>query len=292
MLLDGDLEEAVKNPTGNQAAQALQQVEILIATLNALQKVDSAMAAHCLILATKRANEVETQGDTHRLGFVLDRYARRECLLSFEFLVCSLISSKGDATIKQLNPYLSSTDVARILDLTVAALLLINRVAHVNLCLASARELLAMLVKLQTQAKDGPSLPELVLQAGSLASQLTAERHYVGKDKKYDPRFLVFEFTHSILLRQSQITLVDKFMAAAREPNGAICHQMIMGAGKTTVVHTRTHAHTHTHTYTHIHTYIHICMHTCINTHSYTYKQRLDPCSRSYWEMACSSSSK
>jgi hypothetical protein len=271
MLLDGDVEEAVKNPTGSQAAKALQQVKKLLATLNGLQKVDSAMSARCIILATERANKVETQGDTHRLGFVLDRYARRECLLSFEFLVCSLISSKGDESIQQLNPYLSSTDVARILDLTVTAMLLINRVAHVNLCLASARELLAMLMKLQRKAKNGPSLPELVLQAGSLASQLTAERHYVGKDGKYDPRFLVFEFTHSILLRKSQCALVDKFMAAAGEPNGAICHQMIMGAGKTTVVHTRTHAHTHTHIHTHTHTKTHTHTHTHAHTHTHTH---------------------
>ena len=51
---------------------------------------------------------------------------------------------------------------------------------------------------------------------------------------EFDPRFLVFEFTYSILLRKSQVILVNKFMDSLRN-NQSMCHQMIMGAGKTTV---------------------------------------------------------
>lgn len=52
---------------------------------------------------------------------------------------------------------------------------------------------------------------------------------------EFDPRFLVFEFTYSLMLRKSQVILVNKFLDSLN--NGqSMCHQMIMGAGKTTVV--------------------------------------------------------
>ena len=52
---------------------------------------------------------------------------------------------------------------------------------------------------------------------------------------EFDPRYLVFEFTYSLMLRKSQVILVNKFLDSLR--NGqSMCHQMIMGAGKTTVV--------------------------------------------------------
>ena len=53
----------------------------------------------------------------------------------------------------------------------------------------------------------------------------------------YDPRYLVFEFSYNIILRQSQVELVNAFVSAARDPKkGSECHQMLMGGGKTTVV--------------------------------------------------------
>ena len=52
---------------------------------------------------------------------------------------------------------------------------------------------------------------------------------------QFDPRYLVFEFTYSLMLRKSQVELVDKFIQVLKN-NGSMCHQMIMGAGKTTVV--------------------------------------------------------
>ena len=79
---------------------------------------------------------------------------------------------------------------------------------------------------------------EISLQAAKIATDLTSERTYMKMDSssiRFDPRYLVFEFTYSIMLRKSQVILVNKFMQALRE-NRSMCHQMIMGAGKTTVV--------------------------------------------------------
>lgn len=50
-----------------------------------------------------------------------------------------------------------------------------------------------------------------------------------------DPRFLVFEFTWNIMLREAQVILVREFMGALRSGKSMV-KQMIMGQGKTTVV--------------------------------------------------------
>ena len=51
-----------------------------------------------------------------------------------------------------------------------------------------------------------------------------------------DPRFLVFEFVWTMLLRPRQVDLVLECVHTADKDNGSIVKQMIMGQGKTTVV--------------------------------------------------------
>jgi hypothetical protein len=50
-----------------------------------------------------------------------------------------------------------------------------------------------------------------------------------------DPRFLVFEYTTGIILRPAQVELVSKLVLGASN-DYSMCHQMLMGEGKTTVV--------------------------------------------------------
>eukprot|EP00961_Rhodomonas_salina_P238205 3219647-Rhodomonas_salina.1 len=56
---------------------------------------------------------------------------------------------------------------------------------------------------------------------------------FAGADVSYDPRFLLFEFTCNMMLRQSQVQLVQRFVTA-HSSDKSLCHQLIMGAGKTT----------------------------------------------------------
>eukprot|EP01059_Diplonema_ambulator_P001287 TRINITY_DN11037_c0_g1_i6.p1 TRINITY_DN11037_c0_g1~~TRINITY_DN11037_c0_g1_i6.p1 ORF type:complete len:2473 (+),score=747.89 TRINITY_DN11037_c0_g1_i6:4581-11999(+) len=65
-----------------------------------------------------------------------------------------------------------------------------------------------------------------------LAKQLIAERHHVDPEGRVDPRYLVFEFTNSILMRKEQVSLLKK-ICGSEKPT---VHQMIMGQGKTTVL--------------------------------------------------------
>ena len=77
--------------------------------------------------------------------------------------------------------------------------------------------------------------------ADGLAAEIVAKRHYVVENKKknnlktFDPRFLIFEFITGFLLRKRQYELVTDFLTSHSEGNSAV-HQMIMGAGKTTVI--------------------------------------------------------
>ena len=117
----------------------------------------------------------------------------------------------------------------------------------------------------QLQRQVSVSESDSTLRAGlmqkgeSLARNLTTERHFISKVevvpepdvpeigavtpeakmKKammvYDPRFLVFEFTWSIVLRKMQVALVNEFMSNFKHGKSLV-KQMIMGQGKTTVV--------------------------------------------------------
>ncbi len=117
-------------------------------------------------------------------------------------------------------------------------------------------------IKVETIAAPGPSTPTAGAP-GTPTGAASAASPKGGATRSvlvYDPRFLMFEFTYNLVLRESQVILVKKFVHAASNPKGAICHQMsnvsspfalsslpissismccvclVMGAGKTTVV--------------------------------------------------------
>ena len=73
--------------------------------------------------------------------------------------------------------------------------------------------------------------------ADGLAAEIVAKRYYIssGGVKKFDPRFLVFEFITGFLIRRRQYELVMDFTHAHDQGTSSV-HQMIMGAGKTTVI--------------------------------------------------------
>jgi len=79
----------------------------------------------------------------------------------------------------------------------------------------------------------------LRFRSSNLAYELSAKRCYMTQTEQgfeYDPRFLVFEFAASLFLRKRQIEIVHEFVKTAKTPNASTVHQMIMGAGKTSVI--------------------------------------------------------
>lgn len=210
-----------------------------------------------------------------RLSFILCRLGRSEITLWFEYLVATTLASNSDRALRMANPFLSVAARAGVVDQAVALMLHTNRVGHTIRTINQALSLRNVLRKLAKDpslalapppATPGPGAlvmasarvtpHSLLLQANDLATLLATKRHYVraavttplpgtaaalaagGEEVvslTYDPRFLVFEFTHNLVLRKSQVTLVDQFMAALNNGDSMVT-QMIMGAGKTTVV--------------------------------------------------------
>ena len=174
--------------------------------------------------------------------------------------------------MSELNPHLGET-LHEVFQLLAATLLRINRLAYVAPCLLQARALHAKLKQVQLAAvgmSEGQLSEieeEIALKAATLAAALAVERHYVrqadARDSggpmsplaaaaaavrtraqledlsagglSYDPRYLIFEFTTSIILRETQVRLVEKFVGTLTEGKSLVS-QLIMGAGKTTTI--------------------------------------------------------
>jgi hypothetical protein len=62
----------------------------------------------------------------------------------------------------------------------------------------------------------------------AVVQMLTTERHYMGRPGpdliEYDPRFLVFEFSWNLVLRKSQLEMVEEFKRTL-DRSGSLCQQ-------------------------------------------------------------------
>jgi Protein of unknown function (DUF3638) len=165
--------------------------------------------------------------------------------------VTAAACSAGDLCL--YNPLLNPNDAEGIICAAQLLMMTANRITQATLALSQARGLLVVLRQLH-KAVVSPSLSqdpakrtrvierfrkELITQSDNLAATLANRRNYTVPVShgvfEIDPRFLLFEFSHGILLRPSQVQLVN-MLTAEMAAGKSVCHQMIMGAGKTTVV--------------------------------------------------------
>ena len=178
-----------------------------------------------------------------RQAFMLRQVAEQEASVSVEDMVCLLISSVGVDDLRASNPFITQTEAQELLDLAVSAIMHANRVGQINRCVSEARGLLTLLNRpaVCSSGAESPAagpvngfrhssgaessaavekarqeaISALTLKSQTLAEQLLAKRHYVaesaaaadgsGPSLSYDPRFLLFEFTHNIVLREPQV---------------------------------------------------------------------------------------
>ena len=206
-----------------------------------------------------------------RQVFRLRQLAEQEATANSEDLFCLLISTEGLQDLRALNPYVDRNEARELLDVAVSIIVHANRVGQINRCLSEARGLLGLLRRAtapvgvaNTDAALDEAASALALKQQTLAEQLLARRQYVserpggtagtagtegeggdeggGEDEGegglrlyYDPRFLLFEFVHNIVLREAQVSLIREFVLAVRGKQPLV-KQMLMGGGKTTVV--------------------------------------------------------
>jgi hypothetical protein len=136
--------------------------------------------------------------------------------------VASILSSTAEQDIRSLNPYLSGAAYKTVNSLTVVAMLASIRIGQSHRALAGLSHLVKLLRSVSS--KNTPDeqkrlCQEINLQSSKVASDITCERHFLKLSPtavEFDPRFLVFEFTYSLMLRKSQVILVNKFLHALK----------------------------------------------------------------------------
>jgi len=145
------------------------------------------------------------------------------------------MSINAETRLQRLNPFLSKSKIRCVLRAVSAMILRISRVKH-------TQRTAAMCMKVHdVVAEQKGTVAYLNTLASGLASTLSAERHFMTSDTatkssfRFDPRFLVFEYVFGILLRKRQVEIVRSFYNDVTGGKSRV-QQMIMGAGKTTVV--------------------------------------------------------
>jgi hypothetical protein len=229
----------------------------------ALKTADSDFVTAAVPVIVAAANDTSAAPPGRdRDVFLLLRLSRQRTPLWLQYIIASMLSTgvgaahgelSGIDDWRALNPFVRDETFRVAMQLVTRMLLHANRVGHANRAIEACRAAIELLRKAQSRA-DAAAPTVLVpaalaagvmQQSSTLASLLDAKRAFVAKDASgrlvFDPRFLVFEFTWNLLLRSRQVELVREFaQSVAAKPSdrrgSGIVKQMIMGAGKTTVV--------------------------------------------------------
>ena len=239
-LTTSEAEAIVRSPSGPEAQAAARAAIEMTSALEAMASRDGEAMVAGMAEAERLANNKSGRPD-----FALAQAGGLEATITFELLVSLHVCASGDATLQRLNPHLDASTLGELANMTTAVELLAARVGHARRALATSHKLIAMLRSLgQHGAPKGQGAQEearqsLVQRGAALAEAITAKRCYMSADEHggyaFDPRFLAFEYAFNLLLRKQQAELIGAFTHAARAGESRV-HQMIMGAGKTTVV--------------------------------------------------------
>ena len=248
----------VQNPTSSVAEETLTFLDDLRKTLSTAHKRDSDFMKRATRSLMRLANHVDPnppgrsapleqrRAHRHRLSVLMARDHGQVPELWFSLLVGTLLSDRGFDELQKLNPFLSDRQLRAVQDLLVGLMLTVVRLGQVSRCVTATSELYDMVSSLSavsaTSTTEGEAVTaqDVFMLSKSVAAQLTTRRFYVRKDDAgnlaYDPRLLVFEFMQDIVLRKAQVELIFQFRDQCIDGGESRCHQMLMGAGKTTVV--------------------------------------------------------
>ena len=232
---------------------------VLQALANYVPDTEAPLAAEIASLAEPAGSEGQSAdaGLPPRFEFIMSRYTGAQATLGLDFLTAVLLSSRAQQDVQALNPFLSPALTSLVLSLTAAVLLRTNRLGLIDRCMADCMEALRLVRRQRGQKASRSSsaasslLSSISIQTRALSDGLTARRHYTAVVEpppagasassaaplsvSLDPRFLVFEYIFNILLRPMQVSLVRDFVGAVSRGDSSV-QQMLMGAGKTTVV--------------------------------------------------------
>jgi hypothetical protein len=230
--------QVIAEDTG-ELSNRIEQLDKLISSLSNLHLKETEFTQGCFDEALLILCKVKEQ-DLHHVVFNLAHESCQAPKSSVELVTNLLLDKKADLRLQEINPFLTQSMIKKFENLLVGSLLSFNRLGLIARCLAIGNELLDLLRDFRS-SPDRPSVNAVVLKSNALAELLCTKRGYTEllKEKadavSYDPRFLLFEFTSNIILRDAQIRLVRRFIDCFKRGE-SLCHQLIMGAGKTTVI--------------------------------------------------------
>lgn len=164
-------------------------------------------------------------------------------LQGFSFISASTATSDASGNLRRYCPFLTAVEEEGLTSCALLLMMAVNRISQINLSMMQTRSVLKLLTSLKKAMSSGELVTiiykELASSTANLAATLSARRDFAaslgGGKFEVDPRFLLFEFCHNLLLRPPQVKLVKKLLIEIQSGK-SVCHQMIMGAGKTTVV--------------------------------------------------------
>ena len=159
----------------------------------------------------------------------------------FAFIAATTAAAESAGDLCLYNPMLSVMDAEGLICAAMLLMMTVNRISHATLALQQARGLLKVLKQLH-KISAAPSADravqvaaverlhkDLLTQSDNLAATMAMRRNYsvpVAQGVfEIDPRFLLFEFCHGLLLRPSQVQLVTKLLAEM-EAGNSVCHQV------------------------------------------------------------------
>ena len=236
------LRKIVQDPNCQETEDLINNLSRLLTAVTQARDIDT-----CYVEAALPALESATNfippGAPDGEVFSLRRFAGDEVRVHHEYLFGTLLSTKAHFDLQKLNPFLSNDNVDTLLHLVTYTVLHSNRLGQLNKVTEELYGLITMLRSLKQGLPNGNTagwVAAIKQKADNVANVITQKRAFVEFDDekktlKYDPKFLMFEFTWNILLRKRQIEMVTDFLQCNKLGESHV-KQMIMGAGKTTVV--------------------------------------------------------
>jgi hypothetical protein len=241
--------------------EGLERAKLLMKKFRYLQECDTSCVKDIVPLLEIVANWVSFDLNNDSLDlkaaktkYLLKRFSGQNSNIWIEYLFGVLLSTQGEADLLKLNPYLSADTIATLMNIISLVMLRSNRLGQTNRCIGTLINLISLLEKVikiprsERRVKGATLGPKLIQLSEDLSKMITMERYYMNKLSdssndstsskglySYDPRYLVFEFVWNIQLRQKQVEIVNDFRYSLRH-NVSKVKQMIMGAGKTSVV--------------------------------------------------------
>jgi hypothetical protein len=222
-------------------ASAKTKLNELVGNLKSSKEKDVESINSAMKYLLKTINNVDFEGDENDLSrrycFALKRYVGMVPRISWEDLVAVTLSETCEQDILRCNPFLKEAKLATLLTAVAGVTLRTNRISHLNWAISSGFSVLGAL-------KSHAPPKNLIKEVASLTTVLCMSRHYIKSNGEFDPRFMVFEYLFGLILRKSQVYLINTFVKQATEggtnlegfKTKSMVHQMIMGAGKTTVI--------------------------------------------------------